>query len=95
MSISDRDALESEFSDAYKADVGMRPRFSLAHLSDAELDARITEHYAEANADAQIPKSGEGWAFEGEAEFFDEYNDFGGSMFGMTYDEAPGCGEDY
>ena len=95
MSATDREMLESEFSDAYKADVGSRPRFSLEFLSDSELDARITEHYAEANADATIPKGGVGWSFEGEAEFFDEYNDYGGSMFGMTYGEAPCGSEDY
>jgi hypothetical protein len=95
MAASDREMLESEFSDAYKADVGMRPRFSLEHLSDADLDARISEHYAEANADADIPNEGAGWSFAGEREFFDDQNDFGGVHFGMCDDEIPGAGEDY
>jgi hypothetical protein len=93
--VDTRNALESEYSDAYKAAVGMRPRHSLANLSDAELDAEISHYYGEAEADARIPSGGEGWAFEGEREFFDEQNDFGGSFFGMCDDEMPGCGEDY
>lgn len=92
---STRDALESEFSDAYKADVGMRPRFSLAHLSNRDLDAQISEHYASASADDVIPTEGAGWSFEGEQEFFDDQNDFGGVHFGMCDDEIPGPGDDY
>jgi len=95
MARTTREILESEYSDAYKAANGVRPRFSLAHLSDADLDAEISAFYAEAEADARIPSGGEGWAYEGEREYFDEYNDYGGSFFGMTYDEAPLSGEDY
>ena len=95
MSISTRDALESEFSDAYKAAVGSRPRFCLDHLSDADLDAEIASYYAESVADSRIPTSGEGWTFDGEQEFFDNQNDFGGVHFGMCDDELPGCGESY
>ena len=93
--VETRNALESEYSDAHKAANGVRPRFSLSHLSDAELDREITAFYAEAAADN--PTHGDGWTlYDREAEDrFDDFNDFGGSFFGMTYDEAPGCGEDY
>ncbi len=70
-----RENLEEDYSDAHKADLGVRPRdyARIARMSDAELDARIAEHYRDARADAgERPTHGEGWAFQGVNDAFSE-----------------------
>jgi hypothetical protein len=43
-----RNALEADYSDAYKAAVGVRPRISPTHLSDDDLEADIAALIADA-----------------------------------------------
>jgi hypothetical protein len=76
-----RNAREADYSDAYKAVVGMSPRFSLAHLSDDELEADIAALHADA---------AEGCTFD--REYCDDDEDFDPSWFTVTTGEA---GEDY
>jgi hypothetical protein len=48
-----RNALEADYSDAYKAAVGVSPRISPAHLSDDDLEADIAALIADA-AEAEL-----------------------------------------
>ena len=63
-----RDALESEYSDAYKAANGVRPRWSLAHLSDEALHEEAKSLYLFAESQDMVeeeppqPLAGDGWA---------------------------------
>ena len=97
-----RNALEQDYSDTFKSLHGFRPRNDVSGWTNDELYAEIESLRADVEAEFQAeaeayPDDGEGWRSDHieDREYFDDYNDFGGSMFGMTYDEAPLSGEDY
>ena len=66
-----REAMIQEYSDAYKAAQGIRPRWEFAHLrtlSLGDLFAKVQGIYAEAEADTVtdlLPEGGEGWSYSG------------------------------
>lgn len=66
-----REAMLQEYSDAYKAANGMRPRWDLSHLRTLSLDdlfAEVQGLWADAEAEAVadlLPEGGEGWSYNG------------------------------
>ena len=98
-----RNALEQDHSDTFKSLHGFRPRYDLSGWTNGELYAEIETLRADVDAEYQAeaeayPAEGEGWTYDGEAaaleaERFEVMQDE--CFFGMTYDEMPGCGEDY
>lgn len=104
--MSDLDHLRDVWSDTYKDAHGVRPRHSTAGWTAEDFRREIRASLDVIEAE-MFPAEGDGWRFDGDPaaldadpwaedpEFFDEQNDWGGSLFGMCDDEIPLAGEDY